>query len=419
MDAMIKSLHRKFIAVATAAVFLIVAVAIGVIHGMLHFTMVEENHSVLDHLVENNGVLSEDRRPVGEGWLLDDDWSGNVPEFYYQIRYFSVLLDAEGTAKVVNVNHISAFDAKSALETALKASRSGDTEGYFEKGKAHYVYRVARTGDDVLVVILDCTRDVRALQSALKYEALFGIGCVLLFVGVMTLFSRRAIAPFIQNAENQKRFITNAGHELKTPVAIISANAEALELIGGKNEWTGNILKQVRRLTLLINDLIMLSKVGETSEKDIVLVDTDMTNTVSQGAEGFRSLIEGDGKQLETDIAENVTVKAEPKFLAELINILLDNAAKYCDEEGTIRVALSKKKNGKGAVLDVSNKYAAGKGVDYGKFFERFYRGDSSHNSEKAGYGIGLSMAADMVKLMHGRIEVLYANETITFRVTM
>ena len=419
MDTMIQSLHRKFIAIATAAVFLIVAVAVGVIHGMLHFMMVEETHSVLDHLVQNNGVLSEKQRPVGEGWLVDDDWSGNVPEFYYQTRYFSVLLDSAGTAKLINVNHISAFDAKSALSTALKAYRSGDTEGYFEKDKAHYAYRVAAVDEDVLVVILDCTKDVRAMQTALKYELFFGLGCVLLFVGVMTIFSKRVIAPFIKNAENQKRFITNAGHELKTPVAIISANAEALELIGGKNEWTGNILKQVRRLTLLINDLIMLAKVGESTEKDIVLVDTDITAAVTAGAEEFRSLIESEGKTLETSIEEALTAKAEPKFLTELINILLDNAAKYCDDAGTIRVSLSKKKNGKGAIFAVSNQYADGKDVDYSQFFERFYRGDTSHNSTKAGYGIGLSMAADMVKLMHGRMDVSYENGMITFRVTM
>ncbi len=418
MDDMIRSLHRKFIVVATAVVFLIVTVAIGVIHGMLHFVLYEETQSVLDHLVQNNGILNEKKRPIGEGWLLDQEWAENAPEFYYQTRYFSVLLDEDGAAKVINVNHISAFDAKTALETALSAAHSGNDSGDFEKNRAHYAYRVAKTDNGVLVVILDCTRDVRALQAALRYEIFFGLGCVLLFVGLMTLFSKHAIRPFIRNAENQRRFITNAGHELKTPVAIISANAEALECISGKNEWTGNILRQVRRLTLLINDLVMLAKVGETSAKDVVLKDIDVTQIVTAGADSFRSLIESDGKQLETAIAPDVHAKAEPKFLTELINILLDNAAKYCDEKGTVSVKLTKKKSGK-ATIEIANDYAAGENVDYTRFFERFYRGDTSHSSDKMGYGIGLSMAADMVKLMHGKLEVLYAKGVITFRVTI
>lgn len=418
MDAMIRSLHRKFIAAATAAVFLIVAVAVGVIHGILHFTLVQETHAVLDHIVQNDGVLPEKGRPIGGGWLFDDEWAESAPEFYYQTRYFSVLLDESGTPKVINVNHISAFDAKSALETALAAFQSGTEEGNFQKGKAHYAYRVAQTGEGSLIVILDWTRDLRALRTALRYEIFFGLGCVLLFACLVTAFSKRAIRPFVRNAENQKRFITNAGHELKTPVAIISANAEALECINGKNEWTGNILRQVQRLTLLINDLVMLAKVGETSAKDVVLTDVDMTQVVSAGADSFRSLIEADGKRLETEILSAVHVKAEPKFLTELSNILLDNAAKYCDEKGTVSVRLTKKKNGK-AVLEIANDYAAGEGVDYTRFFERFYREDTSHSSDKMGYGIGLSMAADMVKLMQGKLEVSYAKGVITFRVTL
>ena len=373
---------------------------------------------MLDHIVQNDGVLPEKGRPIGGGWLFDDEWAESAPEFYYQTRYFSVLLDESGTPKVINVNHISAFDAKSALETALAAFQSGTEEGNFQKGKAHYAYRVAQTGEGSLIVILDWTRDLRALRTALRYEIFFGLGCVLLFACLVTAFSKRAIRPFVRNAENQKRFITNAGHELKTPVAIISANAEALECINGKNEWTGNILRQVQRLTLLINDLVMLAKVGETSAKDVVLTDVDMTQVVSAGADSFRSLIEADGKRLETEILSAVHVKAEPKFLTELINILLDNAAKYCDEKGTVSVRLTKKKNGK-AVLEIANDYAAGEGVDYARFFERFYREDTSHSSDKMGYGIGLSMAADMVKLMQGKLEVSYAKGVITFRVTL
>lgn len=417
---MIKKLHREFILIATSAIFMIVVVALSVINGTLYVMVHEEIHSVLTHISNNGGGLSGNGHYVGEGWLADGSWAEDTPEFYYQTRYFSVLLDREGVAKVINVNHIAAFNAEEAVETAVNAYKSGEPEGFFKKNKASYAYKLtATTEGDLLVVILDCTRDIAAINAFLRYSSLFGLLCILVFVAIVTILSKRMIRPFQRNMENQKRFITNAGHELKTPIAIISANAEALELISGKNEWTENILKQVRRLSGLINDMILLAKVGEATPKDISLSDVDMTGAVKSGTASFHQLILDAGKTYEEHIKEAVTAKADPRFVGELVSILMDNAVKYCDEGGAVSVSLSPKKNGKGAVLVVSNSYKRGSGIDYHRFFERFYRGDTSHNSTKAGYGIGLSMASDMVKLMRGTINVSYKNGLISFRVEL
>lgn len=144
--------------------------------------------------------------------------------------------------------------------------------------------------------------------------------------------------------ENQKRFITNASHELKTPIAIISANAEAMELINGKNEWTGNIIAQVKRLSLLINDLVLLSKIGETSAKDLTLVDTNLSEAVKSSAGSFRQMIEDAGKTLSVEAESGIRAKVEPRLFSEIVSILLDNAVKYCDEKGTITTRLEKHK---------------------------------------------------------------------------
>lgn len=416
---MIKTLHRKFILIATAAIFTIVFVALAVINGTLYFGVRAEIHTVMDHILANGGSLSGTLAGDG-GWLSDNSWTENTPEFSYQTRYFSVLLDHDGTAKVIDVNHIAAFSSKEAVETAVQAVESGDSEGYFKKNKASYAYKLAQTDDaDILVVILDCTRDMAVINAFLRYSSLFGLLCILVFVAIVSVFSKRAIQPFRRNMENQKRFITNAGHELKTPVAIISANAEALSLINGENEWTDNILKQVRRLTGLIDDMVLLAKVGEASKKDIRLTEVNLTEAAENGAASFRQLAADQGKQLETDLAPDIRAEAEPKFVNELISILLDNAVKYCDEDGTIKISTSVRKKGGAATLSVSNDYREGEGVDYARFFERFYRGDTSHASEKSGYGIGLSMAADMVKLMGGKIEVRYAESVISFVVEL
>lgn len=416
---MIRRLHRQFIAIATAAIVLIVAAALGIINGAIYFLVHDEIRTVISYIVNNGGTVSDSRRPSSDGWLSDGGWIDDTPEFAYQTRYFSVLFDQEGSAKVVNINQIAAFNAKEAMETAVEAAAHGRSEGFFKKGKASYAYTVADTREGTMVVILDCTRDMAVINTILKYSALFGALCVAVFVLIVSVLSKRALRPFIRNMENQKRFITNAGHELKTPIAIISANTEALALISGQNEWTDNILKQVARLSKLINDLITLAKVGEASPQDVVLTEVNLTSIVRSAADSFRPVVADAGKIMETDAEDGVTAKAEPRFFGELVNILLDNAAKYCDDGGTVRVALSPRKNGKGAVLAVSNDYRDGARVDYSRFFERFYRGDDSHSSAKAGYGIGLSMAEDLVKLMKGRIAVRWEKGVITFQVEL
>ena len=165
--------------------------------------------------------------------------------------------------------------------------------------------------------------------------------------------------------------------------------------------------------------MVLLSKIGEGASKDIVLEQTDLSLLTQNSVSGFKQMIQDQGKTLATDIEASVQATAEPKLFGEIVSILLDNAAKYCDDKGTITVALQQKKNKKGAILSVSNTYKAGKDVDYEQFFERFYRGDTSHNSKKAGYGIGLSMAKDMAKLMKGKMTVSYEGETITFNVLL
>lgn len=165
----------------------------------------------------------------------------------------------------------------------------------------------------------------------------------------------------------------------------------------------GNILKQVARLSKLISDLITLAKVGEASPKDVRLAKVDLTACTEAGVRAFLPVITEQGRKAETRIAPGVSALADARMYGELVNILLDNAAKYCDEGGTVTVTLAPGKKGKGAALSVSNDYKEGAHADYSRFFERFYRGDTSHSSGCEGYGIGLSMAQDMVKLMRGK----------------
>jgi signal transduction histidine kinase len=185
-------------------------------------------------------------------------------------------------------------------------------------------------------------------------------------------------------------------------------------MLNGKSEWTDSIMAQVHRSTGLINELITLSRMSEAHEA--VFEDVDLTEEVTEAAESFRTLILQQGKKLETEIMPKVTVRAERAFSAELINILLDNAAKYCDDGGTVRVEL-KKKGRAGALLRVQNDYRDGADVDYSRLFQRFYREDSSHNSKKSGYGIGLAMAQTIMERVKGSINAYWKDGVVTFTV--
>jgi len=377
-----------------------------------------EISSITDIISQNGGTIPSDLAPQEKGLFEFGNWAEETPEFSYQARYFSILFDAnKKEAKVINVNHIAAFNAKEAFNLAVRVLQTGKSEDFFLKDRAYYNYKITQTASgDTLVVFFDCTRDILALSSIFSYSVALGLFCIILFFLIITFLSSKAIKPFVRNMENQKRFITNASHELKTPVAIISANTEALELVSGKSEWTGNIIKQTKRLTNLINDLVALARVGEIEKENLKLEDVDISQVTETIAGDFRQVAAERGKTLETHIPPGVHVRSEEKLFGQILGILLDNAVKYCDEKGRVQVEVTTEKKEKGFAIIISNDFAEGEDIDYTKFFERFYRHDISHSSQIKGYGVGLSMAADIVKLLDGTIDVSWKEGRISFR---
>lgn len=353
-----------------------------------------------------------------------------TPENRYQLRYFSVEFDENGEPLWEKMDHIATVDSEEACAMARKIIRRHAGKnwfGFINRGSYVYAYKSVpvteladtevEAGASTLVVFLDVTREISDFENTRLVSIIIGLGVAVIFIIIVTLISSRVMRPFIENMENQKQFITNAGHELKTPLAIISANTEVLEMLNGENEWTQSTMNQVKRSTALINELISLSKMGEGTEIELSAVD--FSAQVKESAESFKSVIEQQGKSLSMNVQDGLTVKAETRLLASLINILIDNAGKYCDDGGEIEVNLAAGERGKKAVFTVSNTFAEGKGVDTKKFFDRFYRGDTSHNSKKQGYGIGLSMASSIVEKFGGWIGAGWKNGVITFTVKL
>ena len=341
-----------------------------------------------------------------------------TPESSYQIRYFSAIFDADGNLLSMKNDHISSLTEEETQSFAESCYASGKNSGMLHYNHMVYSYYGQPLEDGTyILVFMDSTNDYRSFQMFSRYSFVFAVFCTIAFLIIISFISRKVVQPIARNMESQKQFITNAGHELKTPLTVISANAEVLEMINGKNEWTTSIRNQVARLTGLVNNLISLTRMQETSFEHPT--DVNLSAASRESASSFRPVIEQQGKHLETEIDDDLHFNGDPNALPELINILLDNAAKYCDDGGTVRLTLHPKSRGKGIHLTVTNTYADGEGIDYSRFFDRFYREDTSHNSKKSGYGIGLSMAKQIVENHHGRIFISYRKPDISFHATL
>ena len=419
----IKKLRRKFTWSAFLS-FLIVMLLMG---GMIYFvnlhTTIEHIHTVLNYIVENGGnILKSDEHKREEPYIdenneyeLDDFWKDVFhtgidasPEFQYSTRYFAVIFNTEGDAVDVETKSIASVSSDEAQKYARKALKENNIYGTIE----NYYYETADISTGKIVVFLDCTANmanIRRLMNIILILVVIGAAASYFLVKLM---SYRMIQPEIKAVERQKQFITNAGHELKTPLAVIKANTELDVMLNGENDWNQSTLRQIDRMTELIANLITIARAEE--QQDIKnLVDVDFSAIAGEVAFSFAPVAVKAEKTLETDIENNVVMKAEEAKIRQLVTLLTDNAIKYCDEKGKIRITLAVK--GKTIRFAVYNDYAGGDKLDCSKFFERFYRADDSHNADKGGYGIGLSIAESIVKGYKGTIQANCTGGVICF----
>lgn len=411
---MIRKLQRQFVLVAAGAVAILLIALLGVLNFYNFRTMRNAVYARARLLAEQGGELDE----IPDETQLADEQAELTVESPYQMRYFSVHTDASGVIRSINLSHIAAIDRAQAARWTKHVQGLRHRDGLLLRGMLVYAYSQKKLEDgSAVIVFLDCTAEIRTSRLLLRHSIEFGLLTLLAFTLIITLLSKRVVDPFIRSMESQEQFITNAGHELKTPLSIIAADAEFLEMMSGESEWTASIRTQVARMTTLVNRLIRLAKLAE--RKEVELMEMDLSVIVRDTAEAFRPLADRQQKSLSVSAEEGVRGMVTKDGFTELVSILVDNAVKYCDEGGEVGVQLTKKGRGRGCTLRVSNPYAAGAGMNMSRFFDRFYRADQSHSSEKAGYGIGLSMAEGLVKEFRGRIAAEYKNGAIHFVVTL
>ena len=246
-------------------------------------------------------------------------------------------------------------------------------------------------------------------QPAALISAAACAGCICLAWLLVALFSKRAIKPLVENAVMQKQFITDAGHELKTPLTVISANMDVLALETGENEWVQSTKKQVANMRGLVNELIYLSRLDEEDAK-LKREDVDLSRVVRDASEPFAGMAEFSGKTMSVEVEDSVHISGDGAALQRLTSILCDNAVKYAPEGDAIRVRLKQDK--RGIAFSVENGLKQPLSQDQiAHLFDRFYRTDESRNRESGGYGIGLSVAKAIVEKHRGTIRAVQSKD--------
>lgn len=410
---MFRKLRIQFILIASLAVIFMLISIIGVLNASRYAVSENRINKILDLLSENDGEL-----PGKE--IIEKRLGIKVnPDILFQYRYFSAYIDENNSIVTVNTGHIANLSKTDVHYYVNKIISGGRTYGGFtttEGQKFAYKFNSIDDGEVKFIVVLDTTIYSEERADLVGISIFLFLSNLVFFIIIFVLFSGKVMKPFMENYQNQRAFITNAGHELKTPLAIISANNELSEMMTGENEWTVSTKEQIARLTDLINRLVALAKFEEQTK--VVAVSINFSDIVEKSSKSFTSLAKRGGKTFETDIENGICISGDENAIYELVNILMDNASKYCDENGIIGVKLGiKGRTFKKAKLEVYNTYKAGKNVDHSKFFDRFYREDKSHNSNVSGYGVGLSIAQNIIKRHRGRIHVSYKNDTIYFNI--
>jgi len=406
---MIKRLQRKFVAITMGSLFLILLIIVATLNGVNYYQMNQKADGLLGVITENNGTFPELERPPKSGQKPTSEFTEETP---FETRYFIVKTDLSGTITEIDTGHVAAVRSSDASSYAREVLNAGKVSGYLD----HYKYLLVETDSEKLIAFVDC----RSSQESAMLLLLLSIGVasgtlVVMFI-LVSVFSRRAIRPVIESLEKQRQFITDASHEIKTPLAIISANTEVLELTVGQSEWTGSIRRQTERLTGLVQDMLMLARMEE-NQTEMVWVEFSLSDAVEETAIPFRVVAENQNKEFSARIHPGLTLKGDESGIRQLVSILVDNAVKYSSDGGCIRITLDVL--GRSVNLRVCNT-ADEIPKDLERLFDRFYRADSSRSRETGGYGIGLSVARAVVEAHRGKIQAKEENgNTICFQVML
>lgn len=454
---MVKKLRRRFITVTILSVLFTIALLTIIINGISYQNVVDRSDWTLSVLAANHGTFPESLLVKEKHDSVEVSGSGDVQEkstiivqkkrrfsklephddsgdrsyiFRIQLdnkartsaqpfetRYFSVLTNSSGTIREVDSSQLLAVN-KNALDSIQKqAERKLSKDGKCTFIEDFRCTRVTEKGD-IRYIYLDCSRSLDNFQAFRNVSILVCLIGVTIISALISFLSGKILRPVAESYEKQQRFITDAGHEIRTPLTIINADVSVLEMEqegNEPNEWLEDIRQQTRRLSNLTEELVYLTRMEEVQKTSVNMKRLNFSKLVSDVAHSFESRALVSEKKYDCNVAEDLFLRGDESALRKLVSILLDNAFKYSSDSGDIRLRFYRQ--GKNIFLSVSNSVDEIPKDSIPHLFDRFYRADSSRNSETGGHGIGLSIAQAVVRAHGGKIAA-YTPDGKSLRIT-
>lgn len=410
---MIKTLQKKFTTTAMIAVTILLSVLLGAINIVNAWSSAKQTDSLLHFLTETETSAMRqhpfDKR--GGGFFappFDEDTKMSAV-------YFTAQTNGAGEVIRVDTRRIATVTEEEARAYVAAAAAKEKTDGKIDR----FRYRATplAEGEGKVYVFLDDLDKWYSIARIAVLSLLAGLVCWGLMLLLIALLSKKAIRPIAENIERQKQFVTDAGHELKTPIAIILANTDALELHTGESKWSRNIREQTTRLTRLMQNLLTLARLEEP-KKATDIDELSLAELLTDTLDMFREPMEQRGLTVAENVSADAAVRASREQITRLFSTLLDNAVRYADENTEVQVTLTG--GDRGAVLKVQNTCSTLPACPPEKLFDRFFRGDASRNGSSGGYGIGLSAAKAIAEQNGGSITAEYiGTDEICFTVKL
>ena len=405
---MLSKMRRRFIASAMAAMGAVTLVLLVAVN-LWNYTITTDR---LDDTIDALMTTGQEPYSGSSSFTLPDIFGSDSPETKYMTRYFAVVYDSDGDALRVFSDYIATVSAQQALYYASDALSTGHMQGYY----GDYRYCVKSGAAASAVIFLNASPEQQSMKTLLTVSLMVAAASLLLGFALVAAFSKKAIAPYVRNMELQKQFITDAGHELKTPLTSISTSADVLKMENGDNEWVDNIQKQTVRMSKLVKNLVTLSRLDEGVPLPD-MTEFSLSDAAWEAAEPFTMRAKAQGKSFSQSISPGLAMKGDMAAVQQLISILLDNAFKYSDENGEILLSLYPQH--KNNIIEVYNTCPPDSLGDIDRFFDRFYRADSSRKYD-GGTGIGLAIAKATAQALGGSINAETADgRSIVFKVIL
>lgn len=380
---MINKLKTRFSIVAISVITIVLLIILVSVNAVSIYNNISRADETL--LQVSNKVMNKPERTLNQ----------SPPSREFDRVFDTLLNDENQIIKVTsaNTNIYSNIDVQSLVDEVL--INSGESKGFV----GDYRYLIVSNNK---IFFLDYTFEKLSEVSFLWGSTIIFFLAIGLVAILVMLFLKPVMKPIQEAYEKQKRFITDASHEIRTPLTIISTNIQLIEMDNNKTDWTQSISKQVKRLNNLSESLVSLARLDEDGIK-LEKNTLNLSDLVNDVLIGFEPSVKGMGKQLNTEIADDIKMHANYDAIEKVVSTLMNNAIKYCSKDGHIDVKLNT--DNRHILLTFINDAQNMEKASYNAYFERFYRAEHSRNSETGGFGIGLAIAKSIVEEHHGSIK--------------